>query len=82
MALKEYWSRRWPQLGVGGTIKFKDGVYRTEDEDEQKLIESLPYFGTLVWEEKNPPEAVEFVEPPAAVEAESTSKRGGKWRVK
>ncbi len=82
MALKEYRTLRWPNLGVGGAIKFTDGCYRTEDEGEQALIESLPYFGPLVWEEKNPPEAVEFTEPPTTAETESSSKRGGKWRVK
>jgi len=83
MALKEYRCFRWPELRVGSSIKFTDGAYRTEDEGEQALIESLSYYGPLVWEEKDPPtDVVPLEESPATVNSTTTTQARGKWRVK
>lgn len=81
MASKEYRCHRWPSLSVGtfNDIKFVDGVFRTEDESQQKLIEGLSYYGPVVWHEPDPPkDVVEHVEPKASLEPPIRQK----WTIK
>lgn len=76
MATKRYCSRRWPSLRVGSSIVFENGSYTTDNADEQELIESLSYFGPLVWHEPEAPADEIPYEAPAG----GASDKRGKWR--
>ena len=41
---KAYISERYPQLSVGGLLRFNGGFYRAKDETEEGYIERLPGF--------------------------------------
>ena len=45
--VKTYICTAWPSLQIG-PCRFRDGVYQTDDEDVQTLIESRPSFGVQV----------------------------------
>jgi hypothetical protein len=69
MALKRYVCNKYPFLAIGKTVKFNNGYFETENEDEQKLIESREYFGAYLF----------FCDPPAPeIEPEpaATSRKG------
>jgi hypothetical protein len=46
---KTYACHRWPFLHLGG-IKFRDGVYMTDDEDVQAMIENSDSYGVHIHE--------------------------------
>lgn len=82
---KRYMCYRWPQLTVGPSaeVKFSDGYFTAETEEQEKLVEGLTYFGPLVWEEPldeplpTPRDVVEYVAPPV-----DSSKKDKKWRTR
>jgi hypothetical protein len=41
---KAYISERYPQLSVGGLLRFNGGFYRAKNEKEEGFIEGLPGF--------------------------------------
>ncbi len=79
MATKTYRAWTWPNLSIGcGPIKFVNGTYSTDNEEEQAQIESAHGYGSRIVDvTEAPPDEIPFEEPPAG---ESTTSKRGKWR--
>lgn len=66
---KTYSCERWPFLRIRGA-HFRDGIYQTDDEEMQDLIENNMYYGAHIhW--TNAPEEIEDGE-----EDEPVARRG------
>lgn len=47
---KTYACWRFPEYSIGGSIRFKDGLFTAQTDEEQRLVESNDWFGTFIKE--------------------------------
>lgn len=78
MGRKTYVCRAWPFFQVGG-IQFRDGVYTTDDEGVQAMIEGSQSYGaqiSLLADEGLEPETEDKDETEEEAEQETRPRRG------